>query len=587
MAMGGQARIFISYSRRDAELATRLAIDLKRVGMSTWMDTRHIQPGAHWDSEIQRALGDCSAFLVLLTPESAGSENVLDELNYARGLNLVVIPVMLRECNVPLRLARVQWIDLKEHTAEAVERAAVQIKARLGQGARVAGGAWISLEPHAVPGPHAEGSPAEDGTPRSNSVPDLPASFGVAPDTGSVRKGRRKEGMPNRWMMFGVGLAIVVGGAAVAWHESSTTGGHIAVGASPSPSAAAVPVMDQSKLRLPNVGEEMLEAYSSLDPGKVARAKSQPQWRAAEQDFDEVLRQQTAPEAQRAAWEARRSFAHAQTLLLGGYPGSPQAVHERLARADVALKHAVQLAPDWALPQAALVDVLLRQQRPADAEAPVTALRRLAPQSWLGPALAGARLAALGLPEQAIVEYELAHQLAPDSAEILGNLALAYNLSGLHDAKALELAQRAIALAPNTPSALTVLAERALHDRKWDAAVGMGQQLVDARPSDPDGYMLLADAQLARGELDAARLAFTRSVQLLDGTLNTGAPTERIDRARSAAGKSSSKAKLERLRAELLGERVGKSRPGNSKPKPKMETKCYCSPKDPLCSCPD
>ncbi|CAG0953023.1 hypothetical protein ANAEL_00174 [Anaerolineales bacterium] len=107
--MTGQ--IFISYSRVDTEFVTRLITDLTRQGLNIWMDQRNIGAGQRWDSVIQDALEACDLFMIVLSPHSVESENVLDELSFAINSNKRIIPILLRNCEIPYRIARIQFVN--------------------------------------------------------------------------------------------------------------------------------------------------------------------------------------------------------------------------------------------------------------------------------------------------------------------------------------------------------------------------------------------------------------------------------------------------------------------------------------------
>jgi len=49
--------------------------------------------------------------IVVLSPESVASNNVMDEVSYALEENKLVIPVLRKDCSIPFRLRRVQRID--------------------------------------------------------------------------------------------------------------------------------------------------------------------------------------------------------------------------------------------------------------------------------------------------------------------------------------------------------------------------------------------------------------------------------------------------------------------------------------------
>jgi hypothetical protein len=104
---------FFSYSREDSDFAKKLAADLKATGASVWMDQLDIEPGMRWDDAVSRALQGSPRMLVILSPASAKSENVSDEVGFALSRQKQVIPVLYRECEVPFRLARFQYVDFR------------------------------------------------------------------------------------------------------------------------------------------------------------------------------------------------------------------------------------------------------------------------------------------------------------------------------------------------------------------------------------------------------------------------------------------------------------------------------------------
>ena len=106
-----QCETFISYSRQDKEFALEFAREMKAAGLSVWLDQLDIPTGARWDDEVESALGECTVFLIILTPASVSSENVKDEIGYAIDHRKRIMPVLLKECAIPLRLRRFQYVD--------------------------------------------------------------------------------------------------------------------------------------------------------------------------------------------------------------------------------------------------------------------------------------------------------------------------------------------------------------------------------------------------------------------------------------------------------------------------------------------
>ena len=109
--MSQEAHIFISYARQDSEFALRLASDLRSEGVEIWLDQLDIPPGVRWDRAIEQSLRTCDRLLIILSPASVASENVMDEVAFAFGQEKQIVPVLHRRCEIPLRLLRLQYID--------------------------------------------------------------------------------------------------------------------------------------------------------------------------------------------------------------------------------------------------------------------------------------------------------------------------------------------------------------------------------------------------------------------------------------------------------------------------------------------
>lgn len=109
-----QDHIFISYSRADQNEVRKLYHDLVDRGVNCWLDVEHIPPGADWDAELEKAIKDSVAFIVICTPTSMKSKNVQAEWHYAFELKKPLHPVVLKPCNLPFRLKIFQHVDFVE-----------------------------------------------------------------------------------------------------------------------------------------------------------------------------------------------------------------------------------------------------------------------------------------------------------------------------------------------------------------------------------------------------------------------------------------------------------------------------------------
>ncbi|MCB1960755.1 MAG: TIR domain-containing protein [Rhodocyclaceae bacterium] len=110
------ARLFISYSRRDADAVRAICEALSAQGRSLWVDWEGIAPSAEWLAEIERGIRAADAFVFFLSPDSLTSTVCAQELALAEQLNKRLVPVVLREAggsDIPPALARLNWIFLR------------------------------------------------------------------------------------------------------------------------------------------------------------------------------------------------------------------------------------------------------------------------------------------------------------------------------------------------------------------------------------------------------------------------------------------------------------------------------------------
>ncbi|GAA4712196.1 toll/interleukin-1 receptor domain-containing protein [Sphingomonas lutea] len=94
------ANVFLSYDRVNATAARSIAKTLEKSGHSVWWDQR-IHGGAEFSREIERALGDADAVLVLWSRESIESAWVRDEAAAGRDRGRLV-PLSIDGTEAPL-----------------------------------------------------------------------------------------------------------------------------------------------------------------------------------------------------------------------------------------------------------------------------------------------------------------------------------------------------------------------------------------------------------------------------------------------------------------------------------------------------
>ncbi len=108
---GDEEYVFVCYSHNDRETVYRELVRLREAGVNVWYD-EGIPPGSEWEQEIAGAIGNCSHFLLFVSPLAVASKHCLDEIQYARnrGRQLVVVyiePTTLPE-GLQLAIGRIQ-----------------------------------------------------------------------------------------------------------------------------------------------------------------------------------------------------------------------------------------------------------------------------------------------------------------------------------------------------------------------------------------------------------------------------------------------------------------------------------------------
>jgi hypothetical protein len=108
--------VFISHSSKNNALARRLTADLAEAGLSGWLDVEAIRDGDRWVSQIQAAIEDCSAVVLLHTRAARTSEWVEREILLALEHNK---PIFIARCDdvpLPLPLITRQFTDFTTYS---------------------------------------------------------------------------------------------------------------------------------------------------------------------------------------------------------------------------------------------------------------------------------------------------------------------------------------------------------------------------------------------------------------------------------------------------------------------------------------
>lgn len=108
--------IFISHSHEDSDFAEILHDKLTQAGFAVWRDTG-IRGGEDWRREIDQAIQEAFALIVMMTSEAKTSEYVTYEWAFAWGARVKVIPILLKRTALHPRLESLQYLDFTNRNA--------------------------------------------------------------------------------------------------------------------------------------------------------------------------------------------------------------------------------------------------------------------------------------------------------------------------------------------------------------------------------------------------------------------------------------------------------------------------------------
>ncbi len=120
--MPAQFDVFLSHNSIDKPWVTQLKDDLLPHDISVWLDQDEIRPGDLFVNALEQALDNCRTVALIISPQAINSGWVNEE--YARAMNLAqnkkppvrIIPVILRETELPGFLTTRNWVDFRDES---------------------------------------------------------------------------------------------------------------------------------------------------------------------------------------------------------------------------------------------------------------------------------------------------------------------------------------------------------------------------------------------------------------------------------------------------------------------------------------
>lgn len=115
-----KSKIFLSYAHEDIGMAKRIYEDLKRFGLDVWIDYENLLPGQLWKTTIEKTIKGSQYYLLLLSTYSVTKRGFIQKemriayevLEQCSENDIYIIPVRLDECEPPIKIGEINWIDL-------------------------------------------------------------------------------------------------------------------------------------------------------------------------------------------------------------------------------------------------------------------------------------------------------------------------------------------------------------------------------------------------------------------------------------------------------------------------------------------
>ncbi len=201
--------VFISHASENRDEANELVSLIEAKGMTAWIAPRDVRPGFDYSEELQRALENCAAFVVLVTENSNVSPYVRAETEMAFSCQKPMLPIRMADVKPAPGLAFFlkirHWTDAFGTKRDAaLSRLVLELQTLTGNAP-----SWAPKAGAAAPPPLAEDRPAPPppappppAAAPPPSAPPAPAQPAAAPPAAASR-----NILP--WAIVGGGLLLI------------------------------------------------------------------------------------------------------------------------------------------------------------------------------------------------------------------------------------------------------------------------------------------------------------------------------------------------------------------------------------------
>jgi hypothetical protein len=105
------SRVYISHAEQDEELAQELSRALWRVGLESYVAMYKLSPGISRAERVSFGIRNSECLVALLTKDGTASATVCQEIGLARGIDLLVIPLLEDNAELPFLIEHLNPIS--------------------------------------------------------------------------------------------------------------------------------------------------------------------------------------------------------------------------------------------------------------------------------------------------------------------------------------------------------------------------------------------------------------------------------------------------------------------------------------------
>jgi hypothetical protein len=120
------AKVFISHSSADSQVAKAICGALEKRGLSCWLASRDVGPGEDFQAAIVRAIRAASVMVLVFSQNANNSDEIKKEVVLASQNNVAIIPARVENVvpndSLAYQFATRQWVDLFEDWEKEIER---------------------------------------------------------------------------------------------------------------------------------------------------------------------------------------------------------------------------------------------------------------------------------------------------------------------------------------------------------------------------------------------------------------------------------------------------------------------------------